>query len=40
MTDTKAERPAAPERPAGLTIRRVFTTGGVHPYDEVTWGAS
>ncbi len=23
--------------PAGLTIERVFTTEGVHPYDEVTW---
>ncbi|WP_034272897.1 vitamin B12-dependent ribonucleotide reductase [Haloechinothrix halophila] len=21
----------------GLTVRRVFTTEGVHPYDEVTW---
>ncbi len=24
-------------RRAGLTIERVFTTPGVHPYDEVTW---
>ncbi|MEU4294406.1 vitamin B12-dependent ribonucleotide reductase [Kribbella sp. NPDC026596] len=23
--------------PAGLTIERVFSTDGVHPYDEVTW---
>jgi len=23
--------------PRGLTVRRVFTTPGVHPYDEVTW---
>jgi ribonucleoside-diphosphate reductase alpha chain len=23
--------------PAGLTIERIFTTEGVHPYDEVTW---
>jgi len=23
--------------PAGLTIDRIFTTEGVHPYDEVTW---
>lgn len=23
--------------PAGLTIERVFSTEGVHPYDEVTW---
>ena len=21
----------------GLTIERVYTTAGVHPYDEVTW---
>ncbi|WP_034311929.1 hypothetical protein, partial [Amycolatopsis lurida] len=21
----------------GLTVRRVFTTEGVHPYDQVTW---
>jgi ribonucleoside-diphosphate reductase alpha chain len=24
-------------RPAGLTIERIHTTPGVHPYDEVTW---
>jgi ribonucleoside-diphosphate reductase alpha chain len=24
-------------RAAGLPVRRVFTTAGVHPYDEVTW---
>ncbi|MFE0024459.1 vitamin B12-dependent ribonucleotide reductase [Amycolatopsis sp. NPDC059021] len=23
--------------PNGLTVRRVFTTEGVHPYDQVTW---
>jgi ribonucleoside-diphosphate reductase alpha chain len=23
--------------PAGLTIERIFTTEGVHPYDDVTW---
>ena len=21
----------------GLTIERIYTTAGVHPYDEVTW---
>ena len=21
----------------GLTIERIYTTPGVHPYDEVTW---
>ncbi|MFV0428467.1 MAG: vitamin B12-dependent ribonucleotide reductase [Arachnia sp.] len=29
----------APDRPQGLHIERVFTTQGVHPYDEVTWEA-
>ena len=37
MTETKQ----APRRPSaktkGLTIDRVYTTEGVHPYDEVTW---
>jgi ribonucleoside-diphosphate reductase alpha chain len=28
---------AAGERPRGLTVPRVYTTAGVHPYDEVTW---
>jgi ribonucleoside-diphosphate reductase alpha chain len=28
---------ASKGRKAGLTIERVFTTPGVHPYDEVTW---
>src|SRR6476661_7719210 len=27
----------APSRGKGLKIKRVFTTPGVHPYDEVTW---
>ncbi|MCF6743732.1 vitamin B12-dependent ribonucleotide reductase [Blastococcus sp. KM273128] len=27
----------APTRAKGLKIKRVFTTAGVHPYDEVTW---
>ncbi|MDX6235147.1 MAG: ribonucleoside-diphosphate reductase alpha chain, partial [Nocardioidaceae bacterium] len=26
----------APEQ-AGIGIRRHFTTGGVHPYDQVVW---
>jgi ribonucleoside-diphosphate reductase alpha chain len=30
--------PAGPHgRPAGLTIGRIHTTPGVHPYDQVTW---
>jgi ribonucleoside-diphosphate reductase alpha chain len=27
----------APTRGKGLKVKRVFTTPGVHPYDEVTW---
>src|SRR5688572_11383536 len=27
----------APARGKGLKVKRVFTTEGVHPYDEVTW---
>src|SRR5215218_8244055 len=27
----------APARGKGLKIKRVFTTAGVHPYDEVVW---
>src|SRR5687767_2600286 len=45
MTDTddrlagsRTRRTAkAPSRGKGLKIKRVFTTAGVHPYDEVTW---
>jgi ribonucleoside-diphosphate reductase alpha chain len=35
-TDTEAAAPAGPA-PQRLTVRRVHTTEGVHPYDEVTW---
>jgi len=43
MTETSAgssrtTRGGAPKaRRSGLTIQRVFTTPGVHPYDEVEW---
>ena len=38
MTDTTtAPTAASGANPAGLTIERVFTTEGVHPYDQVTW---
>ena len=38
MTDTRTERSkASGGKRQGLTIDRVFTTPGVHPYDEVTW---
>ena len=36
MTDTKAERAESTGNGKGLTIDRVFTTEGVHPYDQVT----
>ncbi|MFL6179086.1 MAG: vitamin B12-dependent ribonucleotide reductase, partial [Actinomycetes bacterium] len=34
-TASKTDRPEVIRR--GLAIERVFTTPGVHPYDEVTW---
>ena len=38
MTET-ASGPAARKGKSGkgLTIRRINTTSGVHPYEEVTW---
>lgn len=37
LAGTRARRtPKAPSR-KGLKIKRVFTTAGVHPYDDVTW---
>src|ERR671918_2639883 len=38
MTETVSgpARQRAPKK-TGLTIERVFSTEGVHPYDEVTW---
>ena len=42
MTETSRTSKATARRSgggksAGLTLERVFTTEGVHPYDEVTW---
>ncbi|HET7476026.1 MAG TPA: vitamin B12-dependent ribonucleotide reductase [Dermatophilaceae bacterium] len=39
MTETTNTRSAAARRGGrrGLTVTRIFTTPGVHPYDEVTW---
>ncbi|TFV86827.1 vitamin B12-dependent ribonucleotide reductase [Blastococcus sp. CT_GayMR16] len=38
LAGSRARRSAkAPSRGKGLKIKRVFTTAGVHPYDEVTW---
>jgi ribonucleoside-diphosphate reductase alpha chain len=37
----KAGRTAGEQgRGQGLTVERVHTTPGVHPYDEVTWECS
>ncbi len=32
-----AKGSSAPRSGKGLTIERIYTTAGVHPYDEVTW---
>ncbi|HEY6575909.1 MAG TPA: vitamin B12-dependent ribonucleotide reductase, partial [Mycobacterium sp.] len=41
MTETSHDKPrvirASNGRAKGLTIGRIYTTAGVHPYDEVTW---
>ena len=40
VADAETARPgvrAAATRQHGLVIERVYTTAGVHPYDEVTW---
>ncbi|HRC66035.1 MAG TPA: hypothetical protein PLB86_12630, partial [Dermatophilaceae bacterium] len=38
MTET-ANRSTARKSPRGkgITVERIYTTPGVHPYDEVTW---
>ena len=38
MTETTSKRTAkGPKAAGGLTVERVWTTPGVHPYDQVTW---
>ncbi|MCV2394643.1 vitamin B12-dependent ribonucleotide reductase [Actinotalea sp. M2MS4P-6] len=37
MTETSAGARRSGRKGQGLTIERVFTTPGTHPYDEVTW---
>ena len=37
MTETTAKSRTRGRSSGGLTIERVFTTAGVHPYEEVTW---
>jgi ribonucleoside-diphosphate reductase alpha chain len=36
MSDTVVNR-AGSKRGAGLKVERIYTTAGVHPYEEVTW---
>jgi ribonucleoside-diphosphate reductase alpha chain len=37
LAGTRARRGTKAPSRKGLKIKRVFTTAGVHPYDEVTW---
>ena len=37
MTQTVPAESRAEQSPTGLTIDRIFTTPGVHPYEQVTW---
>ncbi|MEY2823144.1 MAG: hypothetical protein RLZZ485_780, partial [Actinomycetota bacterium] len=37
MSDTVINRPSSKAKNKGLTIERLYTTAGKHPYDEVTW---
>ena len=37
MTDTARASGRRSSKSSGLTVGRVFTTEGVHPYDQVTW---
>jgi ribonucleoside-diphosphate reductase alpha chain len=37
MTETATPTTKASKKGAGMSIARVFSTEGVHPYDEITW---
>ena len=37
MTETTRARNKSGRKAAGVKVERIFTTPGVHPYDEVTW---
>ena len=37
MSDTVINRPAKGKTGKGLTMERIYTNEGVHPYDEVKW---
>ncbi|MFX0539297.1 vitamin B12-dependent ribonucleotide reductase [Ornithinimicrobium sp. Y1847] len=37
MTETTGAKPRTRRSGKGLKIERIFTTPGVHPYDQITW---
>ena len=37
MTETVSGSTSSTTRKGGLKVERVFSTGGAHPYDEITW---
>ncbi len=38
MSDTVINRPSSKVKGGkGLTIERIYTNEGIHPYDEVKW---
>ncbi|MDP2771956.1 MAG: vitamin B12-dependent ribonucleotide reductase, partial [Nocardioides sp.] len=37
MTETVTGTPSTSKAGKGLTLERVFSTAGVHPYDQLTW---
>ncbi|MDR7252258.1 ribonucleoside-diphosphate reductase alpha chain [Nocardioides sp. BE266] len=37
MTETASTRAKAQRKGKGLTLERVFSTAGTHPYDAITW---
>ncbi|HYO86134.1 MAG TPA: vitamin B12-dependent ribonucleotide reductase [Dermatophilaceae bacterium] len=37
MTETTGTRPGSLSGQRGVTVERIFTSAGVHPYDQVTW---
>ncbi|MGO0575204.1 vitamin B12-dependent ribonucleotide reductase [Ornithinimicrobium panacihumi] len=37
MTQTTGAKTRSRRAPKGLKIERIFTTPGVHPYDQITW---
>ena len=37
MTETASARSKRAAKGKGLTLERVFSTEGTHPYDAITW---